>query len=84
MGTAIAGVLIATVGATLCLYLNAVSFLAVVVAMQLMRRPVQRGGPLTARQGPDPSGLRYALGHPEVRCRWRPWPSSGRWRSTSR
>ena len=38
VGTAVAGLLIAGVGPEACLYLNAVSFLAVVVAMTRMRR----------------------------------------------
>ncbi|MGD9752687.1 MAG: MFS transporter [Acidimicrobiia bacterium] len=68
VGTAIAGVLIATVGATLCLYLNAVSFLAVVVAMQLMRRDQFNVVARSPRgKGQIRQGLRYALGHPEVR-----------------
>ena len=68
VGTAVAGLLIAGVGPEACLYLNAVSFLAVVVAMTRMRRqdfnPVVRapGG-----KGQIRLGLRYALTHPEVR-----------------
>ncbi|MGW7446606.1 MFS transporter [Kitasatospora sp. NPDC054795] len=60
VGPAVAGVLIATVGVGVCFLANAASFLAVLLALRLMRadrlaptRPVERGrGQLTA-------GLRY-------------------------
>lgn len=68
VGTAVAGVLIATIGAPACLYLNAASFLAVVVAMQLLRREetfaVERAA---GGRGQIRKGLRYALGEREVR-----------------
>lgn len=68
VGTAIAGLLIALVGAATCLHLNAVSFLAVVVAMRLMRRSelfaVSRA---TRARGQIRPGLRYAAGEPEAR-----------------
>ena len=68
VGTAVAGLLIATIGAPACLYLNAASFLAVVVAMHLLRREelfaVRRAA---AGKGQIRQGLRYALREREVR-----------------
>ncbi|MFN0026590.1 MAG: MFS transporter [Acidimicrobiales bacterium] len=68
VGSALAGVLISTVGAEVCLYLNAVSFLAVVVAMTAIRReelqPRRRAAP---SKGQIRLGLRYAAREPEVR-----------------
>jgi predicted MFS family arabinose efflux permease len=68
VGSGIAGGLLALLGASICLYVNAASFLAVILALLMMRpselRPTQvieRG----RRQIRD--GLRYALHAPEVR-----------------
>lgn len=68
VGTAVAGLLIATVGATACLYLNAASFLAVVVTMALLRRSELYAVSRVGREaGQVRAGLRYALGEPQVR-----------------
>ena len=68
VGTAIAGLLIATIGSTACLYLNAVSFLAVVVAMQLVRRGEFHHVTRAPRgKGQIRQGLRYARSQPGVR-----------------
>jgi MFS family permease len=68
VGSGIAGALLALLGASICLYVNAASFIAVIIALYLMRpaelRPahvIERG----RRQIRD--GLRYALREPEVR-----------------
>jgi MFS family permease len=67
-GSAVAGVLIVAVGATACLYVNAVSFLATIVAVRRMRpaeiRPSRRAA---AGRGQVRDGLRYAMRRPEVR-----------------
>ena len=68
MGASIAGVLIAVLGASVCLYVNAVSYLAVIVALVMIRppRPPPRDRhPARAWQVRD--GLRYAMRTPEVR-----------------
>ena len=63
LGPAVAGVLIAVVGIAICFYLNALSFLAVIVALLLMRPrefriggAVHRGGSFREQFG---DGLRY-------------------------
>ncbi|HTE85829.1 MAG TPA: MFS transporter, partial [Dehalococcoidia bacterium] len=68
VGPALAGVLIAVVGIALCFYLNALSFLAVIVALLAMRPAefrihgaVQRGG---AIRGQLADGLRFVRRSP--------------------
>jgi MFS family permease len=59
VGPALAGVLIVTVGTTICFGLNALSYLAVIAALLLIR-PSKAGGPAPpGRQGVR-EGLRYA------------------------
>ncbi len=68
-GPALAGLTIAAVGVTACFALNAVSFLAVIVALLLMRperfyeSPAPRRGRVLAQIA---EGLRYALRTPEI------------------
>ena len=80
VGSAIAGVLIALLGASICLYVNAASFAAVILALLMIRRRELRPGdrgPTWPR--PDPRRLplrRCAL----QKCAFRCW----RWRSSAR
>ncbi len=68
-GPALAGLTIAAVGVTACFALNAVSFVAVIVALLLMRperfyeTPTPPRGRVLAQIG---EGLRYALRTPEI------------------
>jgi MFS family permease len=65
VGPALAGVLIVTVGTTVCFGLNALSYLAVIAAL-LVIRPRQAGGPAPpGRQGVR-EGLRYAAGRQQL------------------
>src|SRR5437763_1977445 len=68
VGPAVAGFLVATIGVALCLFLNGLSFIAVVAGLLMMD--------LRSRVPPDTdasavehawSGIRYALTHPRVR-----------------
>lgn len=64
VGPAIGGVMLATAGATACFALNAASFLAVVIALMVVRpraAPPPRG-PSSAR-----AGVAYARGDPGIR-----------------
>jgi len=68
VGSAIGGLLIAALGASACLYVNAGSFLAVIIALAMIRSSEIRGVPVTPRQrGQLMEGLRYARRDPEVR-----------------
>ncbi len=68
VGAAIAGLLIGTIGASACLYVNAVSFLAVVIAMQRLRRSeLFTVGRAAAGKAQIRQGVRYALHEREVR-----------------
>src|SRR5580698_6953293 len=65
VGPALAGVLILTVGTTICFALNALSYLAVIAAL-LVIRPRDAGGPAPpGRQGVR-EGLRYAAGRQQL------------------
>jgi MFS family permease len=65
VGPALAGVLIITVGTTVCFGLNAFSYLAVIAAL-LFIRPRKAGGPSPpGRQGVR-EGLRYASGRQQL------------------
>jgi len=71
VGPALAGVIIATAGVGVCFALNAVSFLAVLASLALMRVPELFGldhvwAPQTMLAGVR-EGLAYALGSPAVR-----------------
>ena len=69
VGPAVGGVLLAYLGAAACFALNGLSFLAVIVALWLMRfppaRPVQREESLGQQ---TLAGLRYIRGHEAVRA----------------
>jgi MFS family permease len=68
MGPALAGGLIATVGIAICFQVNAASYIAVIVALAMMRRrelrPAQR---VERAKGQLRQGLRYAWGNPRLR-----------------
>jgi len=66
VGPAIGGIVIASVGVAAVFYLNAASFLAVIVALALMRLPVGVVGPPAGAARAFLDGMRYV---------WhRPWP----------
>jgi MFS family permease len=68
IGSGIAGVLLAVLGASICLYVNAISFTAVIVALWLMRPSELRPSHVIERgRHQIRDGLRYALRAPEVR-----------------
>jgi MFS family permease len=67
IGPAIAGVLITTVGVAPCFAVNAVSFLAMIVALQRMDRRALNAAPVTARApGQVRSAVRYVRATPEL------------------
>jgi MFS family permease len=67
VGPAIAGVLIITVGIGWCFALNALSYLAVIVALNLMRVDELDSGPIQPRRaGQLREGLRYVRSTPAV------------------
>ena len=68
-GSALAGILLVVVGAPACLYLNAVSFGAVLVALFMMRpgELLRRPGRPASGKGQVRAGLRYAAAHGDVR-----------------
>ncbi len=61
VGPALAGVLILTVGTTICFGLNALSYLAVIAAL-LVIRPREAGGPAPPGRRGVKEGLKYAAG----------------------
>jgi MFS family permease len=65
VGPALAGVLIVTVGTTVCFGLNALSYLAVIAALFLVR-PRQAGGPAPPGRRGVKEGLRYASGRQQL------------------
>jgi MFS family permease len=61
VGPAIGGILIVTVGLGTCFFTNAVSYIAVIVALALMRRSeLHRTEPVQRAKGQLREGLRYA------------------------
>ena len=68
MGASIAGILIAVLGASVCLYVNAVSYVAVIVALVMIRaHDLQPATVVPRARGQVRDGLRYAMRTPEVR-----------------
>jgi MFS family permease len=65
VGPALAGVLIVTVGTTICFGLNALSYLAVIAAL-LVIRPLKAGGPAPPGRRGVKEGLRYAAGRQQL------------------
>ena len=67
IGPAIAGALIATVGVETCFYINAASYLLVIVALAALRRSELVHRPLAARaKGRLREGFAYVRAHPDV------------------
>jgi MFS family permease len=68
IGPAVAGVLIATVGISVCFLVNAGSYVAVIVALALMRsRELHRRPPVPRAKGQVREGLRYVWSEPALR-----------------
>jgi MFS family permease len=65
VGPALAGVLIVTVGTTVCFGINALTYLAVIVALVVIR-PQKRGGPAPPGRRGVAEGLRYAAGRQQL------------------
>ena len=65
VGPALAGVLIVTVGTTICFGLNALSYLAVIAAL-LVIRPRNAGGPAPPGRRGVKEGLKYAAGRQQL------------------
>jgi MFS family permease len=65
VGPALAGVLIVTVGTTVCFGVNALSYLAVIAAL-LVIRPRQAGGAAPPGRRGVREGLRYAAGRQQL------------------
>jgi MFS family permease len=65
VGPALAGVLIVTVGTTICFGLNALSYLFVIAAL-LVIRPRKAGGPSPAGRRGVKEGLKYAAGRQQL------------------
>ena len=65
VGPALAGVLIVTVGTTVCFGLNALSYLAVIAAL-LVIWPRKAGGPAPPGRRGVKEGLRYAAGRQQL------------------
>jgi MFS family permease len=68
IGPAIGGVLIYTVGFAACFYVNATSYVAVIVALALMRpSELHQTGRVTRAKGQVREGLRYVWSEPRLR-----------------
>jgi MFS family permease len=68
IGPSIAGILIATIGIGWCFIVNAVSFVAVLVALQVMdRSQINASAPIARAKGQLRAGLRYAWNERIVR-----------------
>lgn len=68
LGPAIGGVLIASVGVGTCFLLNGLSYVATVVALQMMRASeLHRSEPAPREKGQVRAGLRYAWNAPVLR-----------------
>ncbi len=66
LGPSIGGLLVATVGEGICFSINAVSFVAVLVSLLLIRMPAAEPRPARHDEGVG-AGLRYAWSHATVR-----------------
>lgn len=68
LGPAVAGFLVGAIGVALCLLLNAVSFLAVLAGLLMMRLPPHQPPVRQTSAGAHAwEGVRYAFTHPRVR-----------------
>jgi MFS family permease len=68
VGPAVAGFLVGAIGVALCLFVNAVSFIAVIAGLLMMRLPPHERPIINASAGEHAwSGIRYSMTHPRVR-----------------
>jgi MFS family permease len=68
VGPALGGVLIVSVGIDMCFFFNAISYLALIVALVLMRpHELERSAPLQRQRGQLRDGLRYVIDQPLLR-----------------
>jgi MFS family permease len=68
LGPALGGLLIAGLGVAPCFFFNAISFVAVIVAMAVMRRgELQPSKPIKREPGQVRAGLKYVWRTPELR-----------------
>ncbi len=66
-GSALAGLLIALVGAVTCLYVNAVSYIAAIIALSLVdAATLHKRPPVVSSKGRIREGVRYARRHGEI------------------
>src|ERR1700733_2049658 len=65
VGPALAGALIVTIGTTPCFAVNALSYLAVIAALVILR-PLRTGAPARRATGGPPEGLRYAASRQQL------------------
>jgi MFS family permease len=65
VGPALAGVLILTIGTTVCFAVNALSYLAVIAALVILR-PLRSGAPQRHAAGGLRAGLRYAASRQQL------------------
>lgn len=69
IGPAIAGVLIATVGIGTCFIANAISFIAVLIALKLMNEKELQPAPISNRQpGQVRAGIQYVWHEPKLKA----------------
>ena len=67
LGPAFAGILIATVGLALCFILNGLSFIAVLIALYMMRKSeLSTPPPVPKTEGQVSEGFKYAFSTPEL------------------
>ncbi len=84
-GPAIGGVIITLVGLGACFFINAASYIAVIVGLSMMRSAeLHPTGTVRAGQGTDPGGLPLRVAAPPACATpcW-PWPSSASSPTTS-
>jgi MFS family permease len=68
IGPALSAVLIASISIAACFFVNAASYVAVIIALALMRRAeIARIRTVERAKGQVRAGLRYAWGHREIR-----------------
>jgi len=68
LGPSLAGLLIGSVGTALCFFLNALSFIAVLAGLLLMRFPAMPAAAVKiSNAGHAFAGFAYAMNHPRVR-----------------
>jgi len=68
IGPALAGLIIAVIGIALCFFLNAASYIAVIIALLMMNKSELRPAPAQARaKGQLRDGFRYVWSSPQLR-----------------